>query len=161
MINKERINQAINVMRRAGKVRMNRWQHSDYKDGICNKESELHQCGNTACFAGWLALSPEFVDSGGWVSPLSGAPAYGERLGARAVADWLEACGFLIEVVELLVIGAGSIQDITFEWLKAKGIHVEGDKVVPESDYTYAHLVGWFEYGSEDVIRILKVLHDQ
>lgn len=161
MINKERLNQAINVMERAGVVNMLTWQHSNYKDGICNKESELHQCGNTACFAGWLALSAEFIDSGGWVSPLSGAPAYGERIGSRAVADWLEANGFMAEVIELLITGSESVLDSTFEWLKSKGIQVDGDKLEPESEYTFVRIVGWEEFVAEDVIRILKVLHDQ
>lgn len=156
MINLERLELAINVMKRAGKVDMRTWQSGKVK----SSESRIHTCGTAACFAGWLAVSPEFLNSGGWMSPLSGAPAFGERLGAPAVIQWLEAEGLKAEVVELLVAGSARILDSTVDWLRGKNISVAVGKQELDSRYSYAALLYWDSYQAPDVIKILEALRD-
>lgn len=54
-MNKERIQYAISIMEQAENLDMNSYQ-SAFNHVATIKE--LHTCGNTACFAGYLALSP-------------------------------------------------------------------------------------------------------
>ena len=62
-MNIEHIDQAIAIMKRAGKVNMHQWQE---RGASCaTTEKELHACGNSACFAGWVAVSPEWKEFGG------------------------------------------------------------------------------------------------
>lgn len=84
-MNIENLNKAIAIMERAGKVNMNKWQHGQ----IVETEKELNICGTAACFAGWIAVSPEWKADGGTVG-FSGAPAKDHILGRHAIADWLE-----------------------------------------------------------------------
>ena len=66
-MNCERIQAAIAMMKRAipRYFDMTDWQNErpGHIIEIAQTESELHTCGNTACFAGHLALSPEFQDA--------------------------------------------------------------------------------------------------
>lgn len=152
MINLERLEQAIAVMKRAGEVNMNFWQ----RGGVSETEDDLHSCGNSACFAGWLAVSPEFREAGGGLHRSSGAPLFGAFFGFRAVIAWLEAEDDLSkEVLELLVTGEAVISDATEEWLMSKNIPLE-----PEKHFTLTSLMGWNKYKAQDVIKILEALRD-
>jgi len=92
-MNCERIQAAIAMMERAipRYFDMTNWQ--DEQPGhikqIAQTESELHTCGNTACFAGHLALSPEFQDAGGLVSKI-GAPIFNGVRFVEAVAEYFD-----------------------------------------------------------------------
>ncbi len=67
----------------------------DYK----RSETELHQCGSAACFAGYVAISPEFLEDGGYtglggspniMSPATAEFPGGEKYaGERAIAWWM------------------------------------------------------------------------
>lgn len=152
MINSERLEQAIAVMKRAGEVNMNFWQ----RGVVSETEDDLHTCGNSACFAGWLAVSPEFREAGGTHLSNSGAPIFDGYTGYYAISEWLEAEGELHkEVIELLVAGEAVISDATEEWLMSKNIPLE-----PEKHYTLTCLKGWIKYKAQDVIKILEALHD-
>lgn len=158
-MNIERLNQAIAIMKRAGTIDMSFWQGETFD--TCHTESELHSCGNSACFAGWVAISPEFVKVGGKHLPDSGAPIFNERMSHYAISEWLEAEDELHkEVIELLVIGEGAVLDSTVQWLESIGVKVEAVKHEPSSDYSYAHLEGWCMYEAQDVIKILEALRD-
>ncbi len=81
MCNKKNVQDAINIMERAGKVDMYDWQN--IHEGVsASTEEELHTCGTAACFAGWVAVSPEFKAFGGRVckvgAPLGPTGSYGE-----------------------------------------------------------------------------------
>lgn len=57
-------------------------------------EEELHTCGTAACFAGWVAVSPEFIADGGGTGNY-GRPQFiascGEQVSNElAIAEWLE-----------------------------------------------------------------------
>jgi len=92
-MNPERIKSAITMMKRAipRYFDMTNWQNEPQGHiiQIAQTESELHACGNTACFAGHLALSPEFQKAGGSVCKI-GAPMFnGDRYG-EAVAKYFD-----------------------------------------------------------------------
>ena len=98
-MNKENVEKAIAIMKRAGTVDMRWWQISSIRDGwgctiFATGEADMHKCGNSACFAGWVAVSPEFRADGGWADAGSGAPTIRigdeERENCSAIAAWLD-----------------------------------------------------------------------
>lgn len=90
MPNTKRVQQAIDIMRRAKNLSMERYQFpSGDLDRFVYTEKELHACGNSACFAGYVALSSEFQADGGIMSQ-EGAPIFNEKSGEDALALWLE-----------------------------------------------------------------------
>lgn len=94
-MNRENIRKAIAVMERArGSVNMAVFQADKFGDypeagNYLHTEAEMHACGNVACFAGWIAVSPEFHADGGACS--GGMPLVLRNclLGYDAVAFWL------------------------------------------------------------------------
>src|SRR5690606_6645405 len=101
-MNKENIEKAIAIMKRAGKVDMLCWQ-----DNPNTIKEEINMCGTSACFAGWVAVSPEFKASGGDVDEFSGTPMlyrYNNLVGSgvSAMAIWL---GISNELADSLVLG--------------------------------------------------------
>ena len=92
-MNRERIQDAITMMKRAiaPYFDMTNWQIEPHGHiiQIAQTESELHACGNTACFAGHLALSPEFQKAGGSVCKI-GAPMFNGVRYAEAVAEYFD-----------------------------------------------------------------------
>ena len=83
-MNREHIQHAIDLMKAAeaaGTLDMTGWQDNeddtlydligkDYAETV----EELHACGNTACLAGHIALSPVFQAIGGEVDQRDGSP---------------------------------------------------------------------------------------
>ena len=92
-MNRERIQSAIAMMKRVTHryFDMTNWQNEPHGHiiQIAQTESKLHTCGNTACFAGHLALSPEFQDAGGLVSKI-GAPIFNGVRFVEAVAEYFD-----------------------------------------------------------------------
>ena len=92
-MNRERIQNAITMMKDVTHryFDMINWQNErpGHIMQIAQTESELHGCGNTACFAGHLALSPEFQDAGGLVSKI-GAPIFNGVRFVEAVAEYFD-----------------------------------------------------------------------
>jgi len=92
-MNRERIQAAIAMMKRAipRYFNMSNWQNErpGHIMQIAQTESELHGCGNTACFAGHLALSPEFKKAGG-LAYGTGAPKFNNFSGSFAVAEYFD-----------------------------------------------------------------------
>ncbi len=100
-MNIENIDKAIAVMERA-KVQksldMVNWQSVSYEHQVVNSEAELHACGNKACFAGHIAISPEWIEAGGnmthmgepWMSTpwYQDAPYY-DRNAEMSISYWL------------------------------------------------------------------------
>lgn len=99
-MNIENLNKAIAVMERAKErdsLFMLHWQSTNHKliyGAAANSEEELHACGNKACFAGHIAVSPEWcADKNNWSTPGGGVPVrFNETLfkAEEAVADWLD-----------------------------------------------------------------------
>jgi hypothetical protein len=104
-MNQGNVESAIAVMKRAGKVSMFKWQARFLTDDrimsdIVKTEAELHTCGTTACFAGWVAVSPEWKAFGG-LSDEDGAP-YLEEFKTwgtnKSIAKWLGIRPFTVEM---------------------------------------------------------------
>ena len=120
MANVERVKKAIAVMERVRDENrafdMNWWQ-GRVGHNRCFDEAVPHACGTAACFAGWLAVSPEFQADGGSIT-LSGAPVFQGFREDDAVAAYLEVdrkiamrlCGLLGEVEYY---GVNNLHDIT------------------------------------------------
>jgi hypothetical protein len=91
---------------------MTTWQNEPHGHiiQIAQTESELHACGNTACFAGHLALSPEFQKAGGSVSKI-GAPVFNGLLEASAVAEYF---GITYEMAEDLTLPGRDFYPVKF-----------------------------------------------
>lgn len=105
-MNKTNVLAATEIMKRArGRVDMNQWQSTAKSGKVASNESELHGCGNTACFAGWVAVSPEFQESGGFVD-IKGIPSLRCDnylwIGEEAIASWL---GIDLSLANKLVFG--------------------------------------------------------
>lgn len=151
MINKERVKHAINIMQHAGSVDMTSWQGETFD--TCQTESELHSCGNSACFAGWLAVSPEFQETGGVVGSI-GQPVYDEQYGVLAVLSWFEATGIHKKVLELLVNGENfNVPEDIKEWFDVIGYPLMTSKV---RNHTY--VIDWDNWEAKQVVDVLTNL---
>jgi hypothetical protein len=103
-MNIENVNKAIAVMERVrargDRVDMRDWREYpfEYMQEPARSEEDLHTCGTAACFAGWVAVSSEWVEDGG-TATRAGCPKMPGKSGVRAVADWLGMeymeCAFL------------------------------------------------------------------
>ena len=87
-MNIENVKKAIAIMKRAGEVNMEYWQTSKHGYDFKTTEAELHECGTAACFAGWVAVSPEWKQSGGGVAD-GGIPEIKGLSGILAISEWL------------------------------------------------------------------------
>lgn len=84
----KQLDKAIKIMKRAkGKIDMDWFQHGD--SNLCTTEKELHACGNTACFAGYVALSKEFHADGGSIYMDGKSPEFKGLNQELAIAEWL------------------------------------------------------------------------
>lgn len=86
-MNEERIHQCIAMMKGAKNLNMCYFQQGER---IAKSTRQLHACGNTACFAGYLAIAPFFKAAGGDQLPNSGIPLFNNRSGVCAVAEFLD-----------------------------------------------------------------------
>lgn len=93
IFNRANVERALAVMHRVEEEKrafnMEDWQVMGWAEPAVEQESTLANCGTAACFAGWVAVSPEFQEMGGSVDPLSGKPRMGGRSGWEAIALWL------------------------------------------------------------------------
>lgn len=101
-MNKERVMAAIELMKRAENLNMCDYQMPAMFESYVDSVEELHKCGNTACFAGYLAISEEFKKAGGGRSQVIASPYYEGLYGSGAVALYL---GISEELAESLVFG--------------------------------------------------------
>lgn len=162
-MNLERLNYAIEIMRQAHNLDMTSWQDGEVAGSI----EELHDCGNTACFAGYLAISPEWdgevTQSGQPYYPCSKGRPH-ELLGARAINEFLSMTSETHkEVIRLVVMG------ITWGYSYNASTDNELWDLTEQSQFEFeiATRVGelvedrrWGEWRPEEVIKILEALRD-
>jgi hypothetical protein len=102
MANLRRIHQSITVMKRVSASRKHKfdlrsWQRPKIlrvltlrDSAMSTTENEAVSCGTSACFAGWLALSPEAQAEG--LAPalrgMIGVPTYKGMTQARAFSEY-------------------------------------------------------------------------
>ncbi len=63
-MNKDNIQITINILKRAQNFNIRSFQDHEGFTAV-GTEEELHRCGNTACIAGYIAISPEWHSLGG------------------------------------------------------------------------------------------------
>lgn len=112
---KQNILTSIEIMKRAeaaGSLDMTRWQSTpdnSYRGSPARTEQALHLCGNKACLAGHIAISPEFKADGGTIIRW-GSPAYLSKDGLvvdqeqYAIGRWL---GIDDDLAGLLIYSVG------------------------------------------------------
>lgn len=103
-MNVANVKKAIAIMERAkehNSVDMRDWQSGSLISGRVTSEKEFHACGNKACFAGHIAISPEFQAAGG-LCTMIGTPSFRHYYGSGAVDEWL---GISVELAHSLVFG--------------------------------------------------------
>lgn len=87
-MNKRNVLKAIAIMKRAKNLEMLAFQSRAHGRGFVGTEEELHMCGNTACFAGYIAISKEFKEDGGECR--DGSPFFNGELEEEAIRQWLD-----------------------------------------------------------------------
>lgn len=115
------VDKAIAVMERArtrDSVDMTEWQIPN-SQGFMYDEEKFHACGNKACFAGHLAISPEWRSDGNSAS-FVGVPEepteHGRYYGASAVARWFEISPM---IAWWLISGGSNFYPVLFAEVKA------------------------------------------
>lgn len=92
-MNRANVTHAIRIMERAEALDMTSWISADEGE-MPGTIDLLHECGDTACFAGYIALSYEFQVADGYQNCGNGAPEIARRgevfSGHKAVALWLD-----------------------------------------------------------------------
>lgn len=150
-MNLERLNQAIAIMERAGNVYMGEFQLGD---DVFDTEEELHSCGNSACFAGWIAVSPEFKAAGGRPD-YDGTPSLPNcESSGEAIAEWLKTDN--LKAVRLLIYGEAWGADESIMKLLEK-------HSIPFCHTSNGHCIvleDWKDYTAQDVIKYLNALKD-
>lgn len=148
-MNLERLNQAIAIMERAkvkNSVDMRRWQGGNINNAAVKlKEVELNECRTTACFAGHIAVSPEFQAIGGRVGEL-GVPLLAGDVAAPAIHKWLEISSLNNKTY---------VTDLIFGNLCNK--EIDGDY---QPSYSQFYDKPWHEVNAQDVIDKLLILRD-
>ena len=121
-MNRERIQSAIAMMKDVTHRHfdMANWQNEPHGHiiQIAQTESELQGCGNTACFAGHLALSPEFKKAGG-LAYGTGAPKFNNFSGSFAVAEYFD---IPYELARDLTLSGRDFYPVRFEDVKPEHV---------------------------------------
>lgn len=93
-LNRRRLKVLIKIQRRVVDedkkfdIRSWQWQAPSRMIAVVT-EKKLHACGTAACFAGYVALSPEWKRAGGRINLSSGAPILNYRGGQDALSEYL------------------------------------------------------------------------
>lgn len=121
MVNKVNVQKAIDIMERVPNDMLNmRFFQSGSLYGTVTTEEALHACGNKACFAGYIAVSPEFKADGG-KSSWSGAPRLTPGDNATdSISKWLDID---LDLAESFVFG-DSDTFYPVPWTEVKPQHV-------------------------------------
>jgi hypothetical protein len=115
-MNRTNIQSTINILKRAENFNMGDFQALNVDSEDCvyaTNEVELHTCGNSACIAGYVAVSPEWAAVGGRVE--SGIPVIRKltlqtQVGATtqdAINSMVVYWGLKPKTVAAIVNGAG------------------------------------------------------
>jgi hypothetical protein len=78
-MNRDNVQATINVLRRAQNFNISSFQAPREEFAglrVAQTEEELHKCGNSACIAGYVAVSPEWAIYGGGVARCDGMPKH-------------------------------------------------------------------------------------
>lgn len=119
-MNKEHVQIAIDCMEEVvneGRAfDMGDWQNESFK--IAGTQEDLLSCGYAACFGGWLALYPGFIEKGGSVDLAFGRPLYAGDGGEEAVSSFLE----IEEDAAEQIVALGGCQDPIYDAINVQEI---------------------------------------
>jgi len=87
--NIDRLQDAIAIMRISKNLDMRSFQNTFDSLKISDSIASLHACGNTACFAGYIAISPMFQNAGGTCGN-KGSPKFNGKYSSGALAEYFE-----------------------------------------------------------------------
>ena len=136
---KANVRTAISIMQRAAMrdcISMVAYQRGrsrgdiDAHEVIATTEEQLHRRGNTACFAGYVAVSREWAAAGNTISEDGEPVLAGDKAGAtsssEAIAEWL---GISHDLARGLVFGSRTwrqnhvmFYDVPFSEVKAEDV---------------------------------------
>ena len=142
----DRINQYIADLEEVSKqdlIDMQGWQSTvdaEIPAPISRSVWELHQCGNRACAAGFLALTPAFAEAGGEFSDEDGEPVLGTAGGSQAFARYFALSPFLAKTI---CYGSGGSADANFR------LYSEMFRLVGK---------GWSQWDANDLIKIMRAV---
>ena len=77
------------VVRQQYEFDIGTWVGTDSDYSFPTTEQEASECGTAACFAGWIALSPEGREAGMHLSK-GGTPGHGNDYGVFSVVSFLD-----------------------------------------------------------------------
>lgn len=84
------LDKAIAIMERVSDDNFNMESFQTIEsDILAQTEEEMHSCGNTACFAGHVAISKEFFLDGGKITPYN-SPEFLGSIDDKAISKWLK-----------------------------------------------------------------------
>lgn len=128
-MNIENINKTIAIMERAKErhsVYMPYFQTPADNEVLVYTETEFHACGNSACMAGHIAISPEWLETPGNTTSFDGSPETATSISPKVViGDWWGVPPWL---VSYFVYGAKrglenrNIYDVNWEVVKAEHV---------------------------------------
>lgn len=141
-MNIENINKTIAIMERAKErdsVYMETFQGMSDGDEVVYTEADMHACGNKACLAGHIAVSPEWLSEPGNSADECGAPetrTFGTNV-SLSITDWWG-------------LNPKEDTDLTIDYF------IYGNRVNSINIYG----IPWREIKAEHVIRELTLLRD-
>lgn len=129
-MNRERVEYCIELMENVDRNNfcMINFQYKGPLDKVARNITDLHTCGNSACFAGYVALSERFQREGGKVAnnPI-GAPIFKYGIGSRAIALYL---GITEDTADALVSGAYDDEDAKDDFYPVEFSEVKPEHVI-------------------------------
>lgn len=158
-MNTERIKYAISIMEQAQNLNMRIWQNrTDWDSDYATTIEDLHTCGNTACFAGYIAISPLFQEVGGVVVEVTGTPKLNGMAGEDALLEFFEAPFWMKPFFDALVYGElGTLEfgepvedqeEATFQFQ---------ERLVNQIN-VITQFIAWNDWKPEHVIEVLQAL---
>ncbi len=156
-MNEANVDKAIAIMLRAkkrGSVDMTQWQRLKPSQNLSTTEAEFHACGNAACFAGHIALSPEFQDDKGTIDacgmpilcmPYPHTCGFYSVYGEEAVSEWLDITRELS-------------RKFVYSDEDPRTIEVSEGGISKQISYSSFYGKGWVDVTADDVLEKLYAL---
>ena len=125
-MNTKSIDSAIAIMTRHMEAQlpldMTTWQGHNAQGKFGAALEEEHLCGTPCCFAGYIAVSPEFHADGGGCEINSGTPLINDHYDADAIREWFDCS----------TKQACSLCDITHRRVAYPNVAIRGDIEFPD-----------------------------
>ena len=142
-MNRENIEYTIELLRNAQNFNIEVFQHNRHGNTVVTSIEELHTCGNTACIAGYVALSPRWKELGGivnqWGEPITLEKSDEEEFFPEATVAMSKFWGLSLGTTDSIIYG-----DAFWRFVEHQGI-----TGMPER---------WTEMTKEEAVKIFEHL---